>query len=381
MSVWIEQVSNSPHSLLVVHAVSSEVAWAVGDVGQVVVTVDGGLSWVSRPVGGTGNLRGLFAFDGESSVVADQTGDFWRTTDGGLNWVQVHTGAGRSINGIHFFDAENGWAMGDPVFGSFVILDTTDGGVSWIPSPNAPPAAPLMTGITCSYDWVGTEIGIFSTTRWLIWRTTNGGTQWDSVRTGVQFIVGVELSNTGIGLASGTESGEPPILERSMDFGQTWGPGQHPPGLTQALRNYDWIEGTSEVWGVTSQQGIYQSTDEGQDWIQHILADPGEWVAGDIGFIDTNTGWCVGTRSAGFGPGRIFKYSSTTGITVAPTVPAQPRIPDPPQPLRHRRRIRTRPNTPWAGRSLDLRREWQEAQDSWRPLARDRHRPVSLGWA
>ena len=46
----------------------------------------------------------------------------------------------------------------------------------------------------------------------------------------------------------------------------------------------------------------------------------------DIDFIDSSTGWCVGTRSFGSGPGRIFKYSSTVGVTAPAAIPAQARI-------------------------------------------------------
>jgi photosystem II stability/assembly factor-like uncharacterized protein len=331
MSVWTEQVSNSPRSLLVIHAVSSEVAWAVGDVGQVVVTVDGGLNWVSRPVNGAGNLRGLFAFDGELSVVADDTGNFWRTTDGGLNWVQVHTGAGRSINGIHFFDAETGWALGDPVGSQFVILETTDGGLTWIPSPNAPPANGPVTGILRCYDWVGTEIGAFGTNNlWVIWRTTNGGAQWDSVRTNVRFQSGMGLSADGTGLLSGN-SGEGSLLDRSTDFGESWQAGQHPPQASP-LRPIEWIEGTNEVWGATNQTGIFQSTNGGLNWVLHTLAPPATFAALGLSFADITTGWCVGWNLSN-NSGRIFKYSATTGIGATSSAPERLEVSTHPNPF------------------------------------------------
>jgi photosystem II stability/assembly factor-like uncharacterized protein len=322
---WMEQISNSQRSLMVVHAVSSDVAWAVGDAGEVVVTVDGGLNWVRRPIVGAEHLVGLFAFDGESSVVADWTGNFWRTTNGGQDWLQVHS-AGSFIDGIHFFDTDSGWALGDPVEDAFVLLETTNGGLTWTAS-NGPPANPGTAGILGAYDWVGTELAIFGVSSGgVIWRTTNGGAHWNSIAIDPWFLSGVELSNAGVGLASGVPlAGGPRLLVRSTDFGQTWETGQHPPN-SQPMRDFDWIESSSEVWGVTAQTGLYQSTNEGQDWIQHILAAPGEWIANDIDFIDASTGWCVGTRSPGFGPGRIFKYSNTVDVAVASAVPTQAMI-------------------------------------------------------
>jgi photosystem II stability/assembly factor-like uncharacterized protein len=147
---WIEQSVNSPELLAVVQAVNHQVAWAVGNDARVVVTSDGGASWIPRTVPGAMNVRGLFAFDDQVAVVSDQFGSFWRTTNGGVLWTHVHGPTGMSINGIHFFDNQNGWAMGDPINGHYVILLSTNGGVSWIASPNAPPGTAFAT--VGSYD-------------------------------------------------------------------------------------------------------------------------------------------------------------------------------------------------------------------------------------
>src|SRR5688572_11702101 len=85
-ATWTEQAVNAPLGLRVVHAVSREIVWAVGNSGQVAVTSDGGANWTPRVVSGAGNLRGLFAFDSQVCVIADQLGQFWRTTDNGVNW-------------------------------------------------------------------------------------------------------------------------------------------------------------------------------------------------------------------------------------------------------------------------------------------------------
>jgi photosystem II stability/assembly factor-like uncharacterized protein len=306
-ATWTEQTVNAPTGLRVVHAVNRDIVWAVGNSGQVAVTSDGGANWTARVVSGAGNLRGVFAFDSQVCVISDQTGQFWRTTDNGANWILVHSVAGSSINGIHFFDVQNGWAMGDPINGHFVILLSTDSGWTWAASPNAPPGT--LPSTVRSYDWIGTQVGAFSTRDWVIWRTTNAGALWDSVGTGIQTIQGMELSNDGIGLASGNSSAGGFFLTRSTDFGQTWSHIQHPPQGT-FLRYFDWIETTNEVWATTNQTGAFQSTDEGLTWTQHILAPPDEFLMGDIDFVDQSTGWCVGERP--FGSARIFKYTNQT---------------------------------------------------------------------
>ena len=313
-AAWIEQIVNVQTYIAVVQAVSHEIVWAVGNSARVFVTTDGGENWVSRTVPGAVNVRGLFAFNHQEAVVADQQGHFFRTTDSGVQWTPVHGPTGSSINGIHFFDELNGWAMGDPVNGHYVILLSTDGGWSWTASPNAPPGTTPST--VRSYDWIGTQIGVFSTRDWVIWRTTNAGAQWDSVGVDYQVSNGIELSNTGIGLSAGGNGGDT-FLRRSTDSGATWSPIVHPPQAT-SMRNFDWIEGTSEVWGATNQTGVFQSTNEGIDWVRHIVPSVG-FAVGDIDFIDQETGWCVG----GITPGRVFRWTTTAGITLSPVAPPQ----------------------------------------------------------
>ena len=315
-AIWIEQAVNVPEILHVVHAVSHEVVWAVGNDGRVVVTTDGGANWLARSVPGAIDLAALFAFDDQVAVVADQLGRFWRTTDRGTQWIPVHPSTGSSINGIHFFDDQNGWAMGDPVNGHYVILLSADGGWTWTPAPNAPPGTSFAT--VRSYDWVGTQIGLFSTRDWVLWRTTNAGAEWDSVGLDYRITNGCELSNTGIGLASGHNGQGVYYLRRSTDFGATWVPGVHPPQATQ-MRNYDWIEGTDEVWAATNQTGIFQSTNAGIDWVRHIVAPAGEFAATDLDFIDRDTGWCLGWNPFA---GRIFRWTTTAGVTLLPVAPA-----------------------------------------------------------
>jgi photosystem II stability/assembly factor-like uncharacterized protein len=288
-AVWVEQIVNVPEYLAVVQAVSDEVVWAVGNNGRVIVTSNGGENWTPRTVPGAVNVRGLFAFNHQEAVVADQQGHFYRTTDSGVQWTPVHGPTGRSINGIHFFDQLNGCAMGDPVNGHYVVLVTSDGGWSWSSIQNPPPGTAVGTVRSC--DWIGTQIWLFSNIDWVLWRTTNAGAQWDSVGMDFRFLQGVELSNSGIGLVAGhSPGGVGPFLRRSTDSGATWIQAEHPLQAS-TMRNFDWIEGTSEVWAVTNQTGVYQSANEGVDWVRYDLTPPFQFSAGDIDFIDQDNGW------------------------------------------------------------------------------------------
>src|SRR4030095_3681405 len=87
----------------------------------------------------------------------------YKTTNGGTNWVQVFTQAAPSfINAIKMATPTIGIATGDPVAGSWVILGTTDAGLTW-----APISTPAGTGdgrnncmqVSLPHVWFGTGQG------------------------------------------------------------------------------------------------------------------------------------------------------------------------------------------------------------------------------
>jgi photosystem II stability/assembly factor-like uncharacterized protein len=285
--------------------------------GQVALTVDGGINWFSRPVPGAIGLPALYAFDDQVALVGDQLGHVYRTSDSGNAWSLVHSGPGSSFNGIHFFDAVHGWAIGDPVGGMHILIETSDGGLSWHPALGVAPPAHAFNeqGIRRSFDWVGTQLGMFGTNKWKIWRTTNGGAQWDSVTTEMQWIPGLVMNNDGRGLLGGrTEGLETSKFARSTDFGQSWTWLPNPP-QSSTFNTFDWIEGTDEVWGSTLQTGLYQSTNGGLDWTRYDLGPMFTYAAEDVDFVDAATGWCVGS---GNGVARIWRWYGTTDVTPAP---------------------------------------------------------------
>jgi photosystem II stability/assembly factor-like uncharacterized protein len=309
-ATWIEQAVASNSNLFVVQAVNDQVVWTAGDGTEVFRTINGGFEWQARPTP-SGAHRAIHAFDANVCVVAGASGEFWRTTNGGTSWLLVYN-AGTFINAMHFFDAQNGMAVGDPVGDHWVIVETTDGGITWSPSPSAPPAGP-GGGLTRSLSWLGDQIGVFGTSQSVIWRTSDGGQSWNQVSTQVQQVAGLVLSPGGIGLAGGDLE----ALDRSINAGQNWQPITSPTG--DRLLTFDWIQG-NEVWGMTGFSGHFHSTDGGIGWERFVLGP--SYIAEDIDFANPETGWSVGWHS-GSGNGRIWKYSSSTAAVDAEPVPSQ----------------------------------------------------------
>lgn len=100
--------------------------WAVGGLGKVIHTDDGGAHWVRQDFGE--DWRRLFAvemLDNQEGWIAGE--GLFHTSDGGDHWNMEDVDVGGDLQDIQFVDALNGWLAGD----NGVILVTRDGGRTW----------------------------------------------------------------------------------------------------------------------------------------------------------------------------------------------------------------------------------------------------------
>ena len=147
---WNAQSSGTAVELRGLSVVSPSVAWASGQQGTVIRTIDGGRTWMAGTVAGaaTLDLRAIAAISARTAF-AMSIGDssrIFRTTDGGRTWSLqfVSTRKGSFLDAIRFWDARHGIAVSDPVDGKFLVVTTKDGGDTWQETPAAgmPPALP-----------------------------------------------------------------------------------------------------------------------------------------------------------------------------------------------------------------------------------------------
>lgn len=126
-------------SLRGLSAVSDAVVWASGSGGTVLRTSDGGTNWSVMHAGDEKtDFRDVEAFDAETAVIMSTSGKIYRTTDGGANWTLAHDDKreGIFLDAIAFRDRKHGYALGDPMGGRFVLLETRDGGATWSDLPD-----------------------------------------------------------------------------------------------------------------------------------------------------------------------------------------------------------------------------------------------------
>jgi photosystem II stability/assembly factor-like uncharacterized protein len=193
-SPWVLQQGPTTERLRGVSAVDANVAWASGNHGTVLRTVDGGATWGSVPPTGTETLdfRDIEAFDASHAFVlaigAGGLSRIYKTTNGGRTWDRsfLNTDANAFFDAIAFWDVESGLAVGDPVDGRFVVIRTVDAGRTWTPIDPAgmPPAlggdGAFAASGTClvtagsGHAWIGSGGG----TRARVYRSADRGLTW-----------------------------------------------------------------------------------------------------------------------------------------------------------------------------------------------------------
>ncbi len=143
--------------------VNNRIAWASGSKGQVGLTKDGGKIWKWQQIKGFGqsDFRDVEAFsDREAVIMSSGTPALiLKTEDGGANWQTKFQQNNKAyfLDALAFADDRHGFALGDPIEGKFLLLETKDGGETWNPMLNPPTALPGEAAFAASGTCISTN--------------------------------------------------------------------------------------------------------------------------------------------------------------------------------------------------------------------------------
>lgn len=191
--------------------------YACGYNGNIIKSSDGGQTWNLIPTPITGrNYRKLafisalkgFAIGSDSR---DSIETIITTTDGGASWSTVIDQPGFGLNAITFINTDTGFAVGD----MGVVLTTVNGGNTW--TSVTAPLVSNFTGIKFINADTGFIIGGDSGTR-VILNTSDGGVSWGILKNET----GYPLRDIAFSPSKGYIVGYGSSLLTSTDGGQTW---------------------------------------------------------------------------------------------------------------------------------------------------------------
>lgn len=267
---------------------------------------DGGTSWVQRnvPFNLSDALNGIFFYDNNLGWAF---GNFnYRTTDGGTTWDELPFLG--STYFMKFYTASFGLATGN--FDRYI---SRDGGLSWEISPN---------GIF-AFDFADAQLAL-GVADSALYRTTDGGTTFTPVLTGVAQAAAFLSSSVAVGIVDSS-------FVRSTDGGVTWTTGAAAEGRSRLTAI---SAGIVLAWGQTGifpdyDDRVFRSDDGGQTWtdlgevmpsgvLAFTVTDPQTVVASDLEgnmFRSVNAGLTWAQTFASPGPLPSF-FSSAAPVFV-----------------------------------------------------------------
>jgi photosystem II stability/assembly factor-like uncharacterized protein len=303
--------------------IDAENGWAAGDSGTIVMTSDGGVSWIQQnsttefDIVDIEMVEGGFgwALSQQYPIDTNQTygTELLRTSDGGQTWSFV-TRFDEFYNSVAFVSPTRG-VMGGNLGKLFY---TENGGDTWttavIDSPDY--ARWPIWHIQFRDSLYGMALGGLFDVTGLVWTTTDGGKYWDHRRVAGEPIFGVHYFDSVEILVVGGDIDFGSGMVRTLNGGESW----------EYTYLGIWGQAVSlsfrtpyEGWAPLGFAATYMvSVDSGRTWDDQYTPDSTAMF--DVVFIDSTIGYMVGAH------GTVLKYTGPT-VSVAPepaSIPERP---------------------------------------------------------
>ncbi|MFZ4590998.1 MAG: T9SS type A sorting domain-containing protein [Ignavibacteria bacterium] len=268
---WVAQTSGVTTSLNCVSTVNANVGWVGGNGGVILLTTNGGTTWVNKAnaVVGVNDVYAISAVSATTCLVSTSPAAtfVFRTTDGGTTWAQVFTQVGGFIDDIRFKDATTGFMYGDPVGARWSLWKTTNAGATWDSTGLFLPQAAAEAGWNNAMFLEGNTIW-FGTNNTKVYKSNNFGAtgSWTSgVTTGTPNSYSVAFNGlTGL---SGTTA-----AVKSVDGGATYS-ALTIPG-TGTIYSFNTVINSNKFW-YNRANIIYASTDNGTTFAAQFTGTAG----------------------------------------------------------------------------------------------------------
>jgi len=235
-------------------------------------TFDGGLTWTEINSFTTHQLHDVFFANTNTGWIVGNQGKIFKTTDSGNNWLAQNSSTGSSLLSVYFINENVGWAAGS----DGIIIKTIDGGNNW--SAQTSGTTLLLRSIFFLDENSGWTVGNDGT----IIKTIDGGLNWLSYSMVTNSdMVSVWFTNFNIGwMAAGSQ------LFKSTNGGIDWF--LQDTGMLYWFRSIQFLD-NNNGWVVGDYGFIYKTSNGGDEWIQ---SSSGRRKSGNaIFFVNENTGW------------------------------------------------------------------------------------------
>ncbi len=288
---WARLNSGTTSNLAAIHFADSTTGYAVGAVGTILKTTNGGATWQSvSPPGFVTNLGGVYAFPVPSGrvVAVGSGGTILLTTNGGTNWSPVTSGVTSALYSVAFAAG-----LGTCGGGSQSIIRSTNSGDSWSVVRSG-----LFGGgfwganmLSAEIGYVGGENSIFQP---MLGKTTDGGASWNFtpfyLDSNEGRLYGIEFTDTSRGYAACSVWDGRGAIARTSNGGTNWTTTFFP----QVLYAVDFPVSNASLIGFAAGAvgRVVKTVDAGNSW-QEQTSGTVATLRG-VHFLDFNVGFAVG---------------------------------------------------------------------------------------
>lgn len=313
---WTEVTTGVTTPLTSVSHYDNSNAWTCGNNGVVLRSTNQGLAWSN--VSGNGlpsniSLVNIYGVSTSTALTAGYIGSttyVYKTSNSGANWTLVFTQPNGFINGIWFNGSSNGFMTGDPVGGRWSLWKTTNGGNNWDSTGMYLAQRNGELGWNNSLYRNGNETW-FGTDKARIYHSSTGSAPWDSQSTGANtniYTIWVRNYSPFIGYAGGDS------LSKTTNGGNVWN--IQSIGSTGAITGFAFYTYMNMLWHIKSDNKIYITYEGSVSWFAQYTAPAGNYTHLTVirpEFMSYSNGNLFAIRNNG-GISRYFYYGE--GVTI-----------------------------------------------------------------
>jgi photosystem II stability/assembly factor-like uncharacterized protein len=280
--VWTELSPGVPRVTYIgVHFVNPDLGWAVGDLGALIKTTNGGDDWTISETQTTTLLLRVHSYDGQIVIATGYDGLILRSTDGGETFQQIASGTTNDLWGVQMLNDTLGFVCGL----NQTLLQTTDSGLNW---------QSVSTGLNSHYwalDFLDDQYGMIACGGGKVIRTTDGGNSWTQIQAGdASDLYAIDIIDS-LHIAAAGYLGKNVY---SSDGGTSWV--QNAALQHNELNSIKFID-TDTGYTIGTYQGeswgIRKTTNRGQNWFNPPVGNLSEW---ELELLPGGVGYSVGSN-------------------------------------------------------------------------------------
>ena len=231
-TTWYEVQTGFDNQLNCIEFPSENVGYIGGNDTLLLKSVDGGMTWAQlQPIGlnvfpgGEHVLDLKFITETTGYMIVGPYGNVYKTIDGGINWASITVSGNLCYqDALYFFSENDGFIGGSGCFEG-ELIDLYDGSTINQATMNDNGLGGGPSESIVDFDFYSANFGLAASAAGRIFRTIDGGQNWDSIAINVgqnATLSSIEITNDTVAYAGLSYPGGSNGVLKTIDSGLTW---------------------------------------------------------------------------------------------------------------------------------------------------------------